>query len=365
MDQSAIIRNISRSALVVDQSISTEEIELFSDSVCANLDPEDLAEKWQDMIKLSSGGFSGNAEIECKVLDGMYLVSSEDYQTLINFQLEITWKLDQRPLIPYSVEMKDQPESTEASITRITPFHPSSLLIIDSEGEGEFVELWWGESPLELNVSETIVETPTLQEKTESYVKSNPWLAIPILIILGIGLLVIIRKRNVIALDGEVCEACGSINPLDSISCSECGALFVYDQVMAKLHKWMLKHEMTVRSLFDKFDEDGNGTLETDELLNGLRSLRIAALPIAQMKALVNSIDIDGNGVIDFEEFEDSKKISPKNLQSYRKAHLVQKEARLPQREIRLQNKKLWRGEEELMLQNKLMVLLLVQNDAD
>ena len=44
--------------------------------------------------------------------------------------------------------------------------------------------------------------------------------------------------------------------------------------------------------------------MEADELVAGLRSLKIAALPVTQLEALVESLDEDGNGVIDFEEFE-------------------------------------------------------------
>jgi hypothetical protein len=102
----------------------------------------------------------------------------------------------------------------------------------------------------------------------------------------------------------EICEVCGSMNSPGALLCSDCGALFVYDQVMEKLESWMIDNEMSVRDLFNRFDEDGNGTLESDELVAGLRSLKIAALPVAQLEALVESLDEDGNGVIDFEEFE-------------------------------------------------------------
>ena len=102
----------------------------------------------------------------------------------------------------------------------------------------------------------------------------------------------------------EECEVCGKFNPPGAVKCSECGVLFVYDQVMEKLHKWMKDNDLSVTELFDRFDEDGNGTLEEDELLRGLRSLKIANLPVSQLQALVESLDEDGNGVIDLEEFE-------------------------------------------------------------
>ena len=76
------------------------------------------------------------------------------------------------------------------------------------------------------------------------------------------------------------------MNPPGALLCSDCGVLFVYEQVMEKLETWMIDNSMSVRDLFDRFDEDGNGTLEADELVAGLRSLKIAALPITQLELI-------------------------------------------------------------------------------
>ena len=117
--------------------------------------------------------------------------------------------------------------------------------------------------------------------------------------------ILIVRRRMMFEYElDEECEVCGKFNPPSALKCSECGVLFVYDQVMEKLHKWMIDNDLSVAQLFDRFDEDGNGTLEEDELLRGLRSLKIANLPVTQLQALVESLDEDGNGVIDLEEFE-------------------------------------------------------------
>ena len=117
--------------------------------------------------------------------------------------------------------------------------------------------------------------------------------------------ILIVRRRMMFEYElDEECEVCGKFNPPGALKCSECGVLFVYDQVMEKLHKWMIDNDLSVTELFDRFDEDGNGTLEEDELLRGLRSLKIANLPVTQLQALVESLDEDGNGVIDLEEFE-------------------------------------------------------------
>ena len=115
------------------------------------------------------------------------------------------------------------------------------------------------------------------------------------------------RKSNSIDMSlitSQECQVCETINPSDALNCSNCGALFVYDNVMDKIYEYMVNNAYTVHALFNKFDVDSSGTLESDELLKGLRSLRIADLPLKQLRALITSIDVDGNGVIDLEEFE-------------------------------------------------------------
>ena len=54
--------------------------------------------------------------------------------------------------------------------------------------------------------------------------------------------------------------------------------------------------------LFQKFDEDGSGELEWDEF-QGLATLLGEKLSDAQAKEIIKSLDVDGNGTVDFSEF--------------------------------------------------------------
>ena len=100
------------------------------------------------------------------------------------------------------------------------------------------------------------------------------------------------------------CGGCQALVPLDSTRCPECGVLFVADDVVDILRQWVADTGINIRKLFDKFDENDDGTIDSDELKRGLLSLNLADLPPSQVDRLVAEIDADGNGVIDLDEFD-------------------------------------------------------------
>tara|TARA_B100000003_G_scaffold139201_1_gene124983 strand:- start:4077 stop:5909 length:1833 start_codon:yes stop_codon:yes gene_type:complete len=100
------------------------------------------------------------------------------------------------------------------------------------------------------------------------------------------------------------CGACNALVPLDSTRCPECGVLFVADDVVDILRQWVADTGINIRKLFEKFDENSDGTIDSDELKRGLLSLNLADLPPSQVDRLVAEIDADGNGVIDLDEFD-------------------------------------------------------------
>ena len=100
------------------------------------------------------------------------------------------------------------------------------------------------------------------------------------------------------------CGACNALVPLDSTRCPSCGVLFVADDVVDVLRQWVADTGINIRKLFDKFDENNDGTIDSAELKRGLLSLNLADLPPSQIDRLVAQIDEDDNGVIDLDEFD-------------------------------------------------------------
>ena len=100
------------------------------------------------------------------------------------------------------------------------------------------------------------------------------------------------------------CGGCQALVPLDSTRCPECGVLFVADDVVDILRQWVADTGINIRKLFDRFDENSDGTIDSSELKQGLLSLNLADLPPSQVDRLVVEIDADGNGLIDLDEFD-------------------------------------------------------------
>lgn len=71
------------------------------------------------------------------------------------------------------------------------------------------------------------------------------------------------------------------------------------------LQKLTEKYELTERSIkkaFSRFDADGNGLLNLNELVSGFESF-LNGVSRKQVQELVFSYDVNGDGVISFEEF--------------------------------------------------------------
>ncbi len=98
------------------------------------------------------------------------------------------------------------------------------------------------------------------------------------------------------------CGACGGLVPLDSTKCMHCGTIFVADDVVEVLRKWLNETGISIPILFKKFDTNDDGRIDSSELKSGLLSLNLADLPPSQVERLIETIDEDGDGLIDLQE---------------------------------------------------------------
>ncbi len=99
------------------------------------------------------------------------------------------------------------------------------------------------------------------------------------------------------------CGACHGLVPLDSTKCSHlCNIVFIADDVVDVLRNWLATTGITIPMLFQKFDTDGDGQIDSKELETGLLSLNLADLPPSQVERLIETIDADGDGRIDLDE---------------------------------------------------------------
>lgn len=62
--------------------------------------------------------------------------------------------------------------------------------------------------------------------------------------------------------------------------------------------------ELRLKKMFENIDEDGDGTLDRDELLKGMTELYNEEVAIKEVKRIFDAADIDNSGRLDFTEFK-------------------------------------------------------------
>ncbi len=98
------------------------------------------------------------------------------------------------------------------------------------------------------------------------------------------------------------CGACNSLVPIDSKQCPDCGVYFVADDVLDVLRDWFANTGIEAKKLFEKFDSDSDGSIDAEELREGLLKMNLADLPPSQVDRLVDEVDTDSDGVISLAE---------------------------------------------------------------
>ena len=71
--------------------------------------------------------------------------------------------------------------------------------------------------------------------------------------------------------------------------------------------------QIVLKRMFEAADKNGDGTLDKEEVREALHALGFKFVKDKQLKQIFDRADLDGNEVIDFEEFV---KETPKTLRS-------------------------------------------------
>ena len=61
--------------------------------------------------------------------------------------------------------------------------------------------------------------------------------------------------------------------------------------------------DQQLHAVFQAFDSDQSGHIDIDELEGAMKRLGMPAMPREKLQAMIHTVDTDGNGVIDFNEF--------------------------------------------------------------
>jgi len=288
-----------------DFAVDVFEEERMEEALCGDYDVSEHTEAWRSSVRVN-GTFIDVITSTCEVSAGLRgtTVTHNDRD-----HIRITWTTTASSsaivIPPFDVHLLNFPGPVDGSIMESMPHQPIRYSTALADGpQASSDALRPDQVPLILSIEPLIEEDPTFSESMLSIILEYWWAALFVTgAILGLSM-VLIRGRNKIDFDSMECEFCGALNNINAVMCDECDALFVYDQVMDKLLRWMRENDVTVEEMFNRFDTNQNGYLESDELLSGLISLRIAALPTEQLEALVLNLDVDGNGVIDLEELQ-------------------------------------------------------------
>jgi hypothetical protein len=200
-EYSSHIRNLSRIAIAADQILSSHEVELFAEAMCANIDHSDVIEQWRDSISLSNGEL-GIGTVTCILDSGMELIKAGDSTTQIKLTIITEFEYDSLITFPLEISLDEQTLPTDGSIAWLAPAHPMS---VSYSGKGAIpvnIPLWWNNGDIKANATlvGVVVDDPTILDSAIA------WALHPVAFVLYLGIiagivLLIIRRDNAIDLN--------------------------------------------------------------------------------------------------------------------------------------------------------------------
>merc|ERR1719382_165163 len=100
---------------------------------------------------------------------------------------------------------------------------------------------------------------------------------------------------------GSAVDSC-SLQVYPGASCGDVEAGRSHSGMLGFIYN-LLGSGVEPKEAFPLFDKDGDGTITTKELRTVMRSLGFGNPTLAELQDMINQVDADGNGTIDFPEF--------------------------------------------------------------
>ena len=126
---SASIRDLSRLSLDTDVRLSSEEAQLFADTVCSNLDQDTTRVTIAEKVSIENTSLNF-VSMECSVEDGMALVPSNDRTSHIRYSISVTYDFDTSiSLDDIQVHVENHRFPAAGSMTELSEQHPIRITV--------------------------------------------------------------------------------------------------------------------------------------------------------------------------------------------------------------------------------------------
>ena len=124
---SASIRNLARYSLDADIKLIQSEAQLFADSICSNMDLEQLTETMLTTFEFSNTTLSF-VEMHCLIEDGMVLYAANDATSQIRYSVVLVFAFNASSSIDGLVlEVQNNRFPSDGSITELSEQHPLAI----------------------------------------------------------------------------------------------------------------------------------------------------------------------------------------------------------------------------------------------
>jgi hypothetical protein len=194
-DDSAALRNITAMSIADDVYLSDQEAYRVADALCLNIIDDDLIDDWQAKLKVEGSSLSDGV-VDCTSTAGLRGASLSDFDTRIRFSVFTTFKLSSSPITPYNITISGTVPLPSGSVARIAPLYPV-LIEVSAHGSDDF-DVQWENNVEGITIfvdKAKPVELSSFQAAIQFLLDNLIW-SIPLTIVLVMGLIALIRKRN-------------------------------------------------------------------------------------------------------------------------------------------------------------------------